>query len=81
MCYSVHVGPANCQLSREEQDKHPMPKRFWKGSELKDLAHFDMTRLGAPPMHTAVKFRSWDDERSKRWRDSMRVYTDRQDMA
>ena len=64
-CKATNDLIADMQLPREEQDKHPMPARFWKGNELKELIHFDMTRTGVPGMQMAVKFRSWDDERRK----------------
>nr|XP_031861429.1 uncharacterized protein CI109_003033 [Kwoniella shandongensis]KAA5528501.1 hypothetical protein CI109_003033 [Kwoniella shandongensis] len=53
----------NQQLPISEQDKHPEPKQYWFGEDVKKLTHFDALQSQPPVIGSTVRFRDPDDER------------------
>ncbi|KAL7421053.1 hypothetical protein Q5752_003937 [Cryptotrichosporon argae] len=52
----------NQELPVADQDKHPEPRKFWSGMDIEQLTLFDGMKGDAPPIGTAVIFRSEEDE-------------------
>jgi ubiquitin-conjugating enzyme E2 O len=44
-------------LPISEQDKHPEPKKFWYGADLKKLTIFDQSHASPLQLGTVVRFK------------------------
>jgi ubiquitin-conjugating enzyme E2 O len=54
--------PGLQQLPISEHDSHPEPKKFWVGTEIEKLTHFETMRHQSPPLNTTVTFRHEADQ-------------------
>ncbi|ORY33042.1 hypothetical protein BCR39DRAFT_463825 [Naematelia encephala] len=54
----------NQMLSPQEQEKHPEPKKFWFGEDIKKLTHFPIISTLPPAMWSTVVFKTSEDEKT-----------------
>ncbi|KAK8844131.1 hypothetical protein IAR55_006925 [Kwoniella newhampshirensis] len=52
----------NQQLPTAEQEKHPEPKQFWYGEDIKKLTRFDGIRMQPPGIGSILRFKDPADE-------------------